>query len=200
MHAAIGGDQACRDLDHGRLLEVDDDEQIEQREDQDHDRRDHAEEQIGDIGRLPAVAGLDQLFPRFLLAQPFRQVEALHHGLHVLLGRLPQPRLVATRQPFALALTQLLALDRDRLEPAAQVVAGQQRHRQGQHGGRRPDGREQRGQEPRIGQFLEQEFDHGAGQKSKLIIFFMTNTPIIIQRAEATSMMRPTGVVHKSSM
>ena len=77
-------------LTDGRLIELDDDENIEQRNDQHHDRHHHPEEQEGDIGRLAAVTGLHQQRARLLLADPFVQVELIDDGLHVLLGRSPQ--------------------------------------------------------------------------------------------------------------
>ena len=73
-----------------RLIELENDEQIERREQEQRDRRHHAEEQIGDVGRLAAIAGLHQLQARLFLADPFAQVEAVDDGLDVLFRRLAQ--------------------------------------------------------------------------------------------------------------
>jgi hypothetical protein len=76
-HAEIGGADRDGDLDQGRLIELDDDEDVEQRQHQHHHRHDHAEEQVGDVRRLPAVARLQQHGMRFLLADPFAEIEVV---------------------------------------------------------------------------------------------------------------------------
>jgi len=60
-------------------------------------------EQISDIGRVPAIAGLYQQQARLLLTHPFREIEVLDNGVHVRPGRLPQRNLVAVRQTLAFA-------------------------------------------------------------------------------------------------
>ena len=114
------------------------------------------------------------------------------------------------REPLALALTHLLALDRDGLEPAVELVARQQRHRQRDDGRHRGDRREDARDELRVVQPLDQVLDHDAvlllrmalirkpvsaframRQKSKLIIFFITKMPIDIHTAQHAIMKRP---------
>ena len=61
----------------------------------------------------------------------------------------------------------------------------------------------------RVVQLVDQQFEHDAAsdawlirrpQKSKLIIFFITKTPIIIHTAQHAIIRRPVGWVHSSSM
>jgi hypothetical protein len=48
-------------------------------------------------------------------------------------------------------------------------------------------------------QSVDDEFDHGR-QKSKLIIFLITMTPMLIQQTQPNSMTRPMGWVQSSEM
>jgi hypothetical protein len=122
VHAEIGGREAHTDLDRGRLIDFEEDEDIEQRADQ-HDGRHHQpEEQEGDVRRLAAVARLHQQRARLLLAHPLVQVELLDDGLHVLLGGAAQHHLLAAREPLALALAHLLPLERHRLHALGERV------------------------------------------------------------------------------
>ena len=86
MHAQIGGADAYRHLDHRGLVHRLENEQIEYRGHKRDERRHHTEEQIGDIRRVPAIARLHQLLARFLLTDPFGEIELLDHRFHVLLG------------------------------------------------------------------------------------------------------------------
>jgi hypothetical protein len=125
-----------------RLIDLAHDKDIEQRDHQ-HQRRHHqTEEQEGDVGRLAAIAGLHQQRARFLLADPFVEIELLDNLRHVLLGRLAQRDLFAARHPLAFALAHLLAFERDRLHALAERVGRKQRHRQREHGGDGGDGGE----------------------------------------------------------
>ena len=83
LHADIGGGDTDADLDHRRLIKLENDEQIYDREQEQRDRRQHAEKQIGHVGRLAAIAGLDELQARFFLAHPFAEVEAIDDGLDI---------------------------------------------------------------------------------------------------------------------
>ena len=58
----------------------------------------------------------------------------------------------------------------------------------------------QRQQEMRIAQFRRDESQHGDAQKSKLIIFFMTAVPMLIQSMAMMPAMRPWLVDHSSDM
>ena len=151
---------AHAELDHRRLIGLQDDEQVERRDHERGDRRHHAEEQEGHIRRVAAIAGLHQLLARLLLSDPFGQVELVDDALHVLLRRLAQLHLLAARHPLALALTHLLALERHRLEPFVELVAREQRHRQRDDGRHRRNGGEHARHELGIVQLLDQEFDH----------------------------------------
>ena len=155
QHAEIGGADADAELDQGRLIELDDDENVKQRQQQHGDRHHHAEEQISDIGRVTAIAGLHQQRARRLLADPFREIEVLDNGVHVRFRRLPQRYLVALRHSLALALPDLLALERHGFHARRQRIARQQRHRQRQHRSARRDRREQHGEKLRVDELLE---------------------------------------------
>ncbi len=96
------------------------------------------------------MAGLHQQRARLLLAHPLAEIELVDDPLHVLLRRSPQRDLLAPRKALALALADLLALDRDGLHAFRQVIAGQQRHRQRQDGGNGRDRGEQHGHAARI--------------------------------------------------
>src|SRR5581483_7282269 len=101
-------------FDHCRLLKLEDHEKVKQREQETCDRGDHAEEQVGDIGRLAAISGLDQLETRFFLPDPFAEIETVDDGLDILFGRLPELGLLALlRHPLALALPDFFALERN---------------------------------------------------------------------------------------
>ena len=126
-----------------------------------------AEEQKGDVGRLAAIAGLHQQRARLLLADPFAQVELVDDGLHVLLRRAAQRDFLAARQPLALALTNLLALDRDRLHALAERVGREQRHREREHGRNRADGREQHRQKLGVAELFDQKVEHGTVVRSR---------------------------------
>ncbi len=162
VHAGIRRAEAQADLDGGRLVPLDHHKKIEQAEQQQHRRCHHAEEQKRDVGRLAAETGLHELFARRFLRQPFGQVKALDHLGHVLLGRLAQTDLFAARQALALALPDLLALDRHRLHPAGKRVGREQRHRQRQYGRDRCHGGERHGQEFRVVELCDDKLDHGA--------------------------------------
>ena len=146
------------------------------------------------------MAGLEQQGVRLLLADPFGQIELLHHPLHVVFGRGAQADLLAARHPFTLALPDLLALDRHALHAPFEIVAGAQRHRQGEHGRRGGNRGKQHGEQLGVVKPVDEKIKHAGAQKSKLIILRMTRTPISIQVAQAASIMRPHGCVHRSEM
>ena len=81
-------------------------------------------------------------------------------------------------------------------------LRGEQRRNQGKDRRSRGNGREDHRQQTRVVHLLDEELDHSGprGQKSKLIIFFITRTPIVIQIALRASMIRPVGVVQSSEM
>jgi hypothetical protein len=162
VHAEVGGADAHRDLDSRRLIELDHDEQVERGKSEQHHRRDHPEEQERDVGRLAAEAGLHEFFARSFLGQPLSQVEALDHPGHVLLGRLAKVDLLllAAGKPLAFALADFLALDRNRLHAVGQRIWRQQRHRQREHRRHPGDRGKQHGQELRVVEFGDNEFDH----------------------------------------
>src|SRR5581483_10190107 len=75
VHAGICTKQADAQLDCRGLVEIDHDKQVKCGSQQRERRRDQAEEQKGDVGRLPAIARLHQFGARFLLSQPFVQIK-----------------------------------------------------------------------------------------------------------------------------
>jgi hypothetical protein len=149
---------------------------------------------------MPAIARLHEFVARLFLSNPFGQVEPLHGSLHVLLGGLTQDYTIATRHPLAFALPHLFALDRHGLHAFGQRIGGEQRHRQRDHGRHGGNCGEDHRQQPGIVESVDEEFDHAAAQKSKLIILRMTSTPMAIHMRLAASIIRPIGVVQSSSM
>ncbi len=156
---------------------------------------------------MAAIAGLYQFLAGLFLAEPFVELEILHRPLHELLGRLPQRHLLAARQPLALALADLFALDRDRFHALGQRVRGQQRHREGEHRRDRGDAGEDHRDQPGVVQDGDDGLDHvescwfvPVSQKSKLIIFFMTMQPMNIHVALPSSINCPVGWVQSSSI
>ena len=84
--------------------QVGDHEDVEDRAEEQHDRRHHAEEQEGDVGRVAAIAGHDQLVARSFLRQPFGQVEVVRPTLETQLLRC-----LAQRSLFRFGKTLALA-------------------------------------------------------------------------------------------
>jgi len=143
------------------LIKLDDDKNVEQRCDQ-HDGRHHQpEEQEGDVGCLTTIARLHEQRSRLLLAYPFIQIESIDNRLHVLLGRTAQAYPLAAGEPLALALPDLLALERHRFHALGQRIGGDQRHGQRQHGCGRRDGGEQHRKEMRVLKLCDQQLKHG---------------------------------------
>ena len=162
LQAEIGGADADADLDRQRFVHLRDHEHIEHRADEHHDRCHRAEEQEGDVGRLAAIAGHDQLVARGFLRQPFGQVEVFHHLGDELLRRLAQRYLFGLGEPVALALPDPLAFAGDRLHALGEAFAGEQRHDQRVGGRARRDGGEQHGHEPCVVELGDQEINHAA--------------------------------------
>ena len=75
--AEIGRADADADLDRHRLLHMRDQEEVDDRADEQHERRHDADEQEGDVGRLAAIAGHDELVARGFLREPFGEVEVV---------------------------------------------------------------------------------------------------------------------------
>ena len=118
-----------------------------------------------------------------------------------MLWRLAQRNLFGLGEAFALALSDPLALARDRLHALLQTFAREQRH--DQRIGRRAhgDGREQHGHEAaRRGACRSGIESCCTSQKSKLIIFFITKMPMDIHTTQPTSINCPVGWVHSSEM
>ena len=168
-----------------------------------HDRRHHAEEQIRDVGRLAAIAGLHQLEPRFFLPDPFFQIEAARRSVFMYcFGDWRRLILVACVMPLALALPQIFSRSSAtafmRLPSESR---DKQRHRQRQHRRHRGDGGKHHRQECSDRSSRSSRSSIVPPQKSKLIILFITNTPIDIQNgAKPASIRRPSGSVHSSEM
>ena len=172
LQAEIGRADADADLDRHRLLHVRDQEDIEGRADEQHDRRHQAEEQEGDVGRVPAIAGQRQLFERGFLRQIFGQVEIFHDLGDELLRRLPQRHLLGLVEALALALADPFALARHRLHPLVQALAGEERHDQRIGGRAHRDRGEQHGHEVRVVELGGDEIEHDAPSEVEVDHFF----------------------------
>jgi hypothetical protein len=156
QHSEVGGADRDSDLDQRRLVELHDNEDIKQRHQQHGDRHDQPKEQIGDVRRLPAIARSNEHRARFLLADPFAEIEVLNDGLHVSSWRLPERHLARPRrQSLALTLPYLLAFEGHRLHARGQRIPRQQGHRQREHRRTRRDRGKQHGENMRIDHLLE---------------------------------------------
>ena len=130
------------------LSSLRDHEHVEGRAEKQHDRCHRAGEQEGDIGRVAAIAGHDQLVAGGFLRQPFGQVEVFHHLGNELLRGLAQRHFLRFCEAVALALPDPFALAGHRFHAFGEAFAGEQRHDQRVSGRARRDGGEQHGHEP----------------------------------------------------
>src|SRR6185437_7925162 len=117
-----------------------------------------------------------------------------------LLRRLAQRYLLGLVQPLALALADTVAFVGDRLHALGEALTREQRHDQRISGGARRNRGKQHGHEVRVMELAGQELEHRHPQKSKLIIFFITMTPMDIQSRQPTSITWPVGLVQSSEM
>jgi hypothetical protein len=134
---------------------VRDQEHVHDRAQEKQRRRHQPEEQEGDVRRLPAIAGHDELFARGFLGQPFSKIEVFHHPGDQLLRGLAQRHLFGRGETIAFALPDPLALARDRLHALFQLFARKQRHDQRIRRRAHGDGGEQHGHEPRVVELVD---------------------------------------------
>ena len=179
------------------------DEQVDQRRDRHDDRHGDAEEHVGDERRLAAQTGHPQRVLQVVGLEGLAQVQLVDQLLHEAFRRLAQ---LAARTAVTLGLhvgeahgAHLVALGRHRLHALRGTVALQDRHRDRQNGRESRDRRQHHDQELRLHhhrrripswQYPSVLFGHQLGGKAhaqylKLIIFFMTRMPIVIQHAAA---------------
>jgi len=155
LQAAIGAAEADADLDRHGLFQMRDHEDIEHGAHQHHDRCHRAGKQEGDVGRVSAIAGHDELFDRGFLGKPFGEVEVVHHLGDELPRRLTQRNLLVLAEALAFALPDPFALIRDRLHALGEAFSGKQRHDQRIGRRARGDGRQQHGHEVRVVKLID---------------------------------------------
>ena len=124
------------------MIELENDKQIYDREQEQGDRRHHAEEQIGYVWRLATITGLYQFQAGLFLADPFAEVEAFDDGLDVLFRRLSQFGFAVLIHPLAFAQTDFFALKRHCPHALVERIDKHEGHRKRQHGRRRRYGGE----------------------------------------------------------
>ena len=136
-----------------RITAVVEHEEIEERENEDHNRSGNAKEHEGDDVRLPAKTGALQIFAQFLVVETLAKLELIDDPLHEALRRRPQPSALRTLLRSHLGKPDrphFAALDRHLFHPPVHLVTLQHRQRDRQNSRKYADRRQHRRDELRV--------------------------------------------------
>jgi hypothetical protein len=140
-------------------------EQIEHRHHEEDQRQDEAGEQEDDQRRLAAIAGGPEPVHGLVVGQRFPEIEALDHLAHERLGFVAQARpFLAFGQAGAFTRTDLLALERHRLDPRCQPVALEEHRGDGEDRCKDGDRREGGEEHLRVADDVENRREHRHGR------------------------------------